>query len=233
MNEVTKTEPAFEPTKDTSEAMRKLFKKFNKGLFEGKLPNPQITSQRRGRSFGFFAKDRWGNGDGHTADEIGLNPTYVASREPILTWGELVHYMMHMSQHMDGTNGRRGYHNLAFSARMKEIGLLTTATGEIGGAPIGYRVTQIVIEGGAFDRLTRGMLVDDYNIPWLEVPEAKSGAEAQGGKEEKKPSKSGKHFKYECSNEECNVSQRGKDGCQIHCSTGHDITPMLQTTFPD
>jgi hypothetical protein len=70
-------------TKDTCEAVRKIFKKFNKELFEGKLPNPQITFQRRGRSFSFFAKDRWANKDGHTSREIALSPVHVA-RCPII-----------------------------------------------------------------------------------------------------------------------------------------------------
>ncbi len=132
---------------------------FNKHLFNGGLPSCLITLQRK-NCYGYFAPDRFqgknGNGNKKT-DEIALNPDHFGrtDKEVIST---LVHEMCHLWQEHLGKPSRKSYHNKEWAAKMQEIGLMPSHTGEIGGKKTGQHMTHYIIDNGLFDKLSEDLL---------------------------------------------------------------------------
>ena len=91
-------------------------------------------------------------------DEIALNPAHFASRTPTETLSTLVHEMVHLWQHHFGKPSRTGYHNKEWAAKMREIGLIPTDTGQPGGKDTGQKVTHIIEQGGRFDQACTAFL---------------------------------------------------------------------------
>ena len=85
-------------------------------------------------------------------DEIALNPAHFASRPTAGTLSTLVHEMAHLWQHHQGTPSRTGYHNKEWAAKMREIGLIPTDTGQPGGKDTGQKVTHFIEPGGRFEQ---------------------------------------------------------------------------------
>ena len=127
---------------------------FNRELFSGKLPPCLITMQRHKGAYGYFSGDRFASLDNpdEVTDEIALNPAHFAGRTPTATLSTLVHEMCHLWQHHFGKPPRRSYHSKEWAAKMREVGLIPTDTGQIGGKDTGQKVTHIIEEGGRFER---------------------------------------------------------------------------------
>lgn len=125
---------------------------FNDKLFDKQLPSCLITMQRKSRAYGYFCGDRFANRENteEITDEIALNPSYFAecSAESILS--TLVHEMVHLWQHHFGTRPTRCYHDRQWSAKMKEIGLHPSDTGEFGGKETGSKMSHYIVENGLF-----------------------------------------------------------------------------------
>ena len=123
---------------------------FNGVLFENKLPDCLITMQRSKRSRGFFASERFGHRQRNTeiVDEIALNPATFLDRTDREIVSTLVHEMVHEWQHHFGKPSRRGYHNKQWAAKMIEIGLIPSHTGEPGGKQTGQSVSHYIEENG-------------------------------------------------------------------------------------
>ena len=133
---------------------------FNRELFAGTLPGCLITMQRHKGAYGYFSGDRFanlGNPD-EVTDEIALNPATFASRTPEKILSTLAHEMAHLWQHHAGTPGRRCYHNKEWAAKMREIGLLPTDTGQPGGKETGEKVTHMIEPGGRFEKACAAFL---------------------------------------------------------------------------
>ena len=126
---------------------------FNGVLFDNKLPDCLITMQRSKRSKGFFASERFGHRqrDAEIVDEIALNPATFLVRTDREIVSTLVHEMVHQWQHHFGKPGRRGYHNKQWAAKMIEIGLVPSHTGEPGGKRTGQSVSHYIEENGLYD----------------------------------------------------------------------------------
>src|SRR5687768_8942428 len=119
------------PTIRTYTGLTLAYKFFNKRLFAGELPPCLITMQRKNKTYGYFAGRRFGTRDGkEITDEIALNPTHFRARSTEQGLSTLVHEMAHLWQHHHGTPSRLGYHNRQWAAKMKEVGLMPTDTGE-------------------------------------------------------------------------------------------------------
>jgi predicted SprT family Zn-dependent metalloprotease len=127
---------------------------FNRELFAGTLPPCLITMQRHKGAYGYFSGGRFASTDNpnEVTDEIALNPAHFASRPTAGTLSTLVHEMAHLWQHHQGTPSRTGYHNKEWAAKMREIGLIPSDTGQPGGKDTGQKVTHYVEEGGRFER---------------------------------------------------------------------------------
>ena len=110
--------------------------------------------QRHKGAYGYFSGERFAataNPD-EVTDEIALNPAHFASRPTAGTLSTLAHEMAHLWQHHFGTPSRTGYHNKEWAAKMREIGLIPTNTGQPGGKDTGQKMTHIIEQGGRFEQ---------------------------------------------------------------------------------
>jgi hypothetical protein len=130
------------PTQETYDSLNLAHDYFNARLFGGKLPACLVTLQRSKKAYGFFAGQRFGlkTGKGGT-DEIALNPSHFEQRTTEQTLSTLVHEMAHQWQQHHGKPSRTGYHNKEWAAKMQEVGLVPSSTGQPGGKEVGQKVS--------------------------------------------------------------------------------------------
>jgi predicted SprT family Zn-dependent metalloprotease len=168
-------------TSDEYSAFEAAYDWFNAELFDRQLPPCLITLQRKVRSRGYFANDRFEHrAEGSTTDEIALNPDTFRGRSDKDILSTLVHEMVHCWQRHFGKVGRAGYHNKEWAAHMVLIGLMPTDTGEAGGKTTGQRMTHYIMAGEAFDRVADALLATGFQLNWqshaLHAAEAKRKA---------------------------------------------------------
>src|SRR5260370_21620990 len=108
--------------------------------------------QRTRGACGYFAGDRFANTSDpkDITDEIALNPNYFATRKPDEVLSTLAHEMCHLWQHHFGKRPSGGYHNRQWAAKMHEIELIPTDTGELGGKETGQKRTHVIEENDRF-----------------------------------------------------------------------------------
>lgn len=148
---VYRTKQNADPTGQTYDALNRAYALFNVALFDNQLPACLITMQRVSKAYGYFAGDRFGSRAGDSvADEIALNPSYFRDRTTEQSLSTLAHEMAHLWQHHFGKPSRSGYHNKEWAQKMREIGLIPSATGEPGGKETGQNMTHYIEQGGAF-----------------------------------------------------------------------------------
>ena len=148
-------------------AFEQAYQWFNAKLFENTLPPCLITLQRKARSRGYFANDRFEHrAGGNTTDEIALNPDTFRGRSDKEILSTLVHEMVHCWQRHFGKVGRGGYHNKEWAAHMVTVGLMPTNTGEAGGKTTGQSVTHYIMDAGAFDRAADALLATGFQLRW-------------------------------------------------------------------
>ena len=148
------------PTRSTYDGLNAAYEFFNRELFGGKLPACLITMQRHKGAYGYFSGDRFASiGDPEDiTDEIALNPSHFANRPATATLSTLAHEQAHLWQHHFGTPSRSGYHNKEWAAKMREIGLIPTDSGEAGGKETGQKMTHIIEPGGRFEKACAAFL---------------------------------------------------------------------------
>src|SRR3954464_9396682 len=108
--------------------------------------------QRHKGAYGYFSGERFAKTTNpeEFADEIALNPVHFATRKPIEVLSTLAHEMVHLWQHHTGKPPRKGYHDKEWATKMREIGLIPTDTGEVGGKETGQKMTHVINENGRF-----------------------------------------------------------------------------------
>jgi predicted SprT family Zn-dependent metalloprotease len=154
-------------TSDEYSAFEAAYDWFNAELFDRQLPACLITLQRKARSRGYFANDRFEHrAEGSTTDEIALNPDTFRGRSDKEILSTLVHEMVHCWQRHFGKVGRAGYHNKEWAEHMVLVGLMPTDTGEAGGHMTGQRVTHYIMDGGRFDRAAHALLATGFQLRW-------------------------------------------------------------------
>ena len=154
-------------TIDAYTALEAAYDWFNTELFARALPSCLITLQRKARSRGYFANDRFEHRrEGSTTDEIALNPDTFRGRSDKEILSTLVHEMVHCWQRHFGTVGRAGYHNKEWAEAMVRIGLMPSETGEAGGKTTGQSVTHYIMAGEAFDRAAEALLATGFQLRW-------------------------------------------------------------------
>ncbi len=133
---------------------------FNRELFAGQLPPCLITMQRHKGAYGYFSGNRFGslNDPDEVTDEIALNPAHFATRTPTKILSTLAHEMVHLHQHHFGKPSRNGSHNKQWAAKMRDIGLIPTSTGQPGGKETGQKVTHLIDEAGRFAKACAAFL---------------------------------------------------------------------------
>jgi predicted SprT family Zn-dependent metalloprotease len=164
----------------------------NTKLFDGMLPQCLITLQRKAKNnLGYFSPKRFsGRGNNSCVDELALNPDNFTGRSDQDIIGTLAHEMAHVWQEWLGKPSRNGYHNAEWGAKMKEIGLYPSNTGEVGGKETGQQMHHYFIPGGAFLIAWEELAVKGFRLEW----QSAIATEADKAKKLKKPSK----VKYFC-----------------------------------
>jgi hypothetical protein len=207
----TKTEDAaINPTSHTYAGLDRAYEFFNDRVFGGALPRCLITMQRHKGAYGYFAPERFGSRDGATiTDEIALNPAHFAERSTKQILSTLVHEQAHLWQQHFGKVSRGGYHNKEWAAKMKEIGLHPSSTGEPGGKETGQRVSHYIIKGGAFDVAFAEL--EAQGVADLFVDRWSDDEKATKAKAKKNASKTA----FECP--DCGLKAWAKAGASLMC----------------
>jgi predicted SprT family Zn-dependent metalloprotease len=148
------------PTDLTYTSLTTAYNFLNRQLFAGTLPPCLITIQRKKGSYGYFSAERFQNtaNQEEITDEIALNPAHFAGRTPDEVLSTLAHEMVHLWQHHFGERPRKAYHDKQWAAKMREIGLIPTATGELGGKETGQKMSHLIDETGNFKRACQSLL---------------------------------------------------------------------------
>jgi predicted SprT family Zn-dependent metalloprotease len=145
---------------------------FNAGLFGGSLPHVLVTFQRHAKAKGYFAPDRFAARakKAATAHELAMNPDVFTGRTDEEILSTLAHEMAHVWQQAHGTPPRRAYHDRQWAAKMKEIGLQPTTTGDANGKETGQSVTHYIIPGGAYARAYAKLKKNGFQLNWQSRP---------------------------------------------------------------
>lgn len=195
------------PTRRTYASLDAAYDHFNRTLFSGQLPPCLITMQRHKGAYGYFSGERFASLDNpeDVTDEIALNPAHFRTRTPAAILSTLVHEMVHLWQHHFGRPPRRCYHDRQWAAKMREVGLIPSATGEPGGKETGQSMTHYVEPGGRFEKACTAYL-------------AKAGAilyHDRAGDEEARRKKTASKTKYTCPS--CRLNAWAKPDAHLMC----------------
>jgi predicted RNA-binding Zn-ribbon protein involved in translation (DUF1610 family) len=163
---------------------QKAYDFFNVELFGGGLPSVLVTLQRHANAKGYFAPERFtGRVDDAAAHELALNPDQFTGRSDELILSTLVHEMAHVWQYSHGTPPRRSYHDRQWAAKMREIGLQPTSTGEPGGQETGQSITHYILAGGAYAKAYARLKASGFQLHW---ESAREGCQTQAKKKASK-----------------------------------------------
>lgn len=192
-----------------------LYEFFNTKLFFGKLPGVLFTFEKNhGGVYGFY-RHRGFVLRGHPdtqLDEISLNPVMFYEND-IQIIQIVGHEMVHQWQTYFGTPGREYYHNKEWAAKMIDIGLMPSHTGEPGGNTTGQHMADYVIHCGRFEVLSKEFLKEFGFLSWagvLSMP---------------KKSNNKKLSKYTCP---CGVNVWGKAHLDLSCNNCGEKFSMVQ-----
>ena len=193
-----------DPTNETYRRFYDAYEFFNEHLFDNKLPGCLFTMQRSRSCRGFFSASRFGHRRGtEIIDEIALNPRTFSERTDREIISTVVHEMVHQWQHHFGKPARRGYHNKEWAAKMRDVGLIASDTGEPGGKQTGQRVTHYIEAGGSYDTNWRMLESCGFRIEYQDLDLVKPEA----------PRK--EKVRYACP--DCSIHAWGKPGLRMSC----------------
>jgi predicted SprT family Zn-dependent metalloprotease len=232
------------PTGETYNAFQNAFQVFNRELFANQLNPLMITLRTFGKARGYFSRGRFVNLEGLvTAHEIALDPRQFMDRTPVEILSTLAHEMAHAWQTQYGSPSRNGYHNAEWAAKMHEVGLHPSSTGQPGGKETGQKVSHYIVTGGRFEQVaTKLVRSGAFTATWADVegflmvdpdkvPAAVAAAANAAGMTLGAPAKKGKsgsRVKYTCAT--CGANAWGKDGLRLGCG-GTDAEPHDPSTM--
>jgi predicted SprT family Zn-dependent metalloprotease len=197
-------------------AFQEAYDFFNAELFAGSLPHVLVTLQRHAKARGYFSPERFhGRLEDSAAHELAMNPDTFTGRSDREVLSTLAHEMVHVWQQTHGTPPRRSYHDRQWAAKMKEVGLQPTSTGEPGGKETGQSVTHYIIPQGAYDRAFTKLEAKGFKLHWQSSP---AGAQAKA----KKASKT----KYTCP--DCGQNAWAKPEAQLVCGACYEDSEEIQ-----
>ena len=195
----------------TYELLHAAFDHFNDRLFAGELPAAVLVLHRKRGAHGYFHGGQWKLRDGDDSyAEIALNP-HSMGRSPAEVLSTLAHEMAHLWDHLFGKVPASG-HGKTWAAKMDEIGLTPTSTGQPGGKRTGRKVTHMIVDGGPFANACELFLTEHPDaISVFAVPAAPAA-------ERKKDLSKLKHS-CPC----CNANVWGKAGIRVICGDCDEI----------
>lgn len=138
---------------------------FNRELFDSTLPDLLMTFQRKARMRGYFWSQKFAERTGDIRhDELALNPDTFINRTDEEIVSTLVHEQVHVWQCHFGREPSGGYHDRQWAAKMKEIGLHPSNTGEPGGKETGTRMTHYIIAGGPYQQSFKRLAATGWKL---------------------------------------------------------------------
>ena len=163
------------PTQTVYSGLEDAYEFFNQTFFNGELPPCLITMQRQKGSYGYFsaARFRHRTGKNHT-DEIALNPSHFRYQSPEEVLATLLHNMVHLWQHHHGIPSRAGYHNAEWAAKMIEVGLIPSDTGEPEGNTVGQKMGHYAPDDSPFLTACAEVIAQGFTLPYVEMDEPKA-----------------------------------------------------------
>jgi hypothetical protein len=206
-------------------ALQEAYDFFNGELFEGSLPHVLVTLQRHAKTKGYFAPERFaGRLEEATVHELALNPDEFSGRSDELILSTLVHEMTHVWQQAYGRAPRRSYHDRQWAAKMQDLGLQPSDTGEPGGKETGQSVTHFILPGGAYARAYQKLHARGFQLAWESASERKPAL-----------AKAASKTKFTCP--ECGQNAWAKPDAMLICGECYeegegDIQPMLARIVP-
>jgi hypothetical protein len=195
---------------------------FNAELFAGSLPHVLVTLQRHANTRGYFSPERFtGRIEDAAVHELAMNPDTFTGRTDEGILSTLAHEMAHVWQQTHGKAPRRSYHDREWAAKMKEIGLQPSTTGEPGGKETGQSVTHYIIPQGPYAQAYARLKAKGFQLHWQSAPD-------QGGKQAK--AKKASKTKFTCP--ECGQNAWAKPDAVLICGACYedgegDICHML------
>jgi predicted SprT family Zn-dependent metalloprotease len=184
---------------------------FNAELFGGTLPNVLVTLQRHAKAYGYFSPERFvGRTAEEAAHELAMNPDHFGRTDELIL-STLAHEMVHVWQQVHGRPPRRSYHDKQWAAKMKEVGLYPSSTGEPGGKETGAKVSHYIVPGGAFAAAFAKLAATGFKLRW-------QSRVAADDPERKK--KAASKTKYTCP--ACGQNAWAKPGAQLICGDCYD-----------
>jgi hypothetical protein len=171
--------------------------------------------QRHKGTYGYFSGERFAKTTNpkEVTDEIALNPAHFATRKPDEVLATLAHEMVHLWQHHYGKPPRKSYHDKQWAAKMREIGLTPSSTGEPGGKETGQRMNHFIAANGHFTQAVSKLLAEYPTILYADL-----SSDNDPTRKKKRASKT----KYTCPN--CGLNAWAKPEAPLVCGTCQ--TPM-------
>jgi hypothetical protein len=158
-------------TKTEYQSFQQAYDFFNRALFQGSLPQVLVTLQRHANTRGYFSPERFnGRVDETAVHELALNPDTFTERTDEMILSTLAHEMAHVWQQTHGKPPRRGYHDRQWAAKMKQIGLQPSTTGELGGMETGQSVSHYIIPGGRYSQAYAKLAARGFQLHWQSLP---------------------------------------------------------------
>jgi predicted SprT family Zn-dependent metalloprotease len=199
-----------QPTQKTYSLLLSAYNFLNARLFNSELPPSLITLQRKAKTYGFFAGGRFGSRDGvEIHDEIALNPSHFKKRTTEQSLSTLAHEMAHLWQHHFGKPSRGNYHNKEWAAKMRQIGLVPSNTGQPGGREVGQSVSHYIEHGGRFQEAYRELETRGFMPLYVDL----WGSDESSKRREAK--KNASKTKYTCP--DCCTNAWAKPGVHLNC----------------
>jgi hypothetical protein len=156
---------------------------FNRELFGGILPQVLVTLQRHSNTRGYFSPRRFTGRISETeVDELALNPDSFIGRSDEMVLSTLVHEMAHVWQQTYGRPPRKSYHDRQWAAKMLEVGLQPSHTGEPGGKETGQSMSHYVIPSGRYSESFAKLAIRGFQLHWQSAPANEQGKKKKAGK---------------------------------------------------
>jgi hypothetical protein len=197
-------------TRTEYQAFQKAYDFFNWELFGGSLPQVLVTLQRHARARGYFSPERFnGRTDAAAVHELALNPDTFTGRSDEDILSTLAHEMAHVWQQTHGKPPRRSYHDRQWAAKMQEIGLQPSSTGEPGGKETGQKVSHYIVPGGRYARAYAKLAAGGFQLHWQSAPASKEAGAKRASK-----------TKFTCP--DCGQNAWAKQDAQLICGECYD-----------
>ncbi len=197
-------------TPDQYGAFQQAYDFLNAALFAGSLPPVMVTLQRHAKAYGYFAPERFiGRSAQEQAHELAMNPDHFGRTDELIL-STLAHEMAHVWQQTYGKVPRRSYHDRQWAAKMKEIGLQPSSTGEPGGKETGQSVSHYILPGGAYAKAYANLAATGFQLRWQSQPDH--------GEERKK--KRASKTKFTCP--DCNQNAWARPDALLLCGACYD-----------